>query len=201
MNTANQMEEIAARYHLKLYETFKIKEGLSDSYQFTERGLRDSRDQASDYELRQLLIGEWNVDTSSDLITETTHSLNHSKKGENMEYKPGDKILIVKKADGEDWNKYMKEHLDTIMTITGVNEYHRYYRMEEDNGDWAWFEHMIVGPANTAENKETLICHANSGLVQLILMAQRSESGDSLKIEDATKQVIKVFDFLKSLDE
>lgn len=74
-----------------------------------------------------------------------------------MKYEVGDKIRIVSIRDTGPDNEWASSgHMDcwlgTIMTIVKIELDPRsgrsYYRMEEDQLKWAWFEEMISGPAH-----------------------------------------------------
>ena len=73
-----------------------------------------------------------------------------------MKYKVGDKVRIVKKKTGRNWNRegLMDKWLGEVMTISTVNLYT--YCMEEDKGIWSWLEHMIEGKV-TEMKKSDLI--------------------------------------------
>lgn len=73
-----------------------------------------------------------------------------------MKYKVGDKVRIVKEKKGAGWNSdgLMDEWLGKVMTIESVHFHH--YKMEEDKGQWYWFEGMIEGEA-TEMTKSDLI--------------------------------------------
>lgn len=68
-----------------------------------------------------------------------------------MKYEVGDKVKIVAKKNGDNWNTegYMDEWLSKTMTIVRV--YYDHYSMEEDNGVWAWYEEMIECKAEEKE--------------------------------------------------
>lgn len=85
-------------------------------------------------------------------------------------YKVGDKVRIVKKwADGSSPNSQgrMDKWLGKVMTIKSVhgNSGRRefYYDMFEDEGEyfagngWMWFEDMIAGIVDFADNEEKIV--------------------------------------------
>lgn len=71
-------------------------------------------------------------------------------KKEELKYKVGDRVRIVKKKIGENWNPEgaMDKWLGQTMTIKSVREIGmRCYKMKEDDELWCWYPWMIEGLA------------------------------------------------------
>ena len=71
-------------------------------------------------------------------------------KKEELKYKVGDRVRIVKKKIGEYWNPevLMDKWLGQTMTIKSVRESGmRCYKMKEDDELWCWYPWMIEGLA------------------------------------------------------
>ena len=94
-----------------------------------------------------------------------------SPKKEELKYKVGDRVRIVKKKIGENWNPEgaMDKWLGQTMTIKSVREIGmRCYKMKEDDELWCWYPWMIEGLAKPLvikrEGKECGIVGTPTGL-------------------------------------
>ena len=90
---------------------------------------------------------------------------------EELVYKVGDRVRIVKKKIGENWNPEgaMDKWLGQTMTIKSVRESGmRFYKMKEDDELWCWYPWMIEGLAKPLvikrEGKECGIVGTPTGL-------------------------------------
>ena len=91
-------------------------------------------------------------------------------KKDELKYKAGDRVRIVKEKTGEYWNPdgHMDKWLGKTMTITHAHAGGNYYRMKEDAGAWFWYPWMIEGLAKPLvikrEGKECGIVGTPTGL-------------------------------------
>ncbi len=89
-----------------------------------------------------------------------------------MKYKVGDKVRIVNKRTYRMNDKgEMDQYLNTAMTIREV--VNCYYRMEEDDGRWSWYDGDIIG-------KETIIKKSDL------------QNGDIVTYRDGRKRIINI---------
>lgn len=71
-----------------------------------------------------------------------------------MKYKKGDRVRIVSGGTKNmSFNGLMVKYLGTVMTVKEARETYasgipRYYKMVEDDGEWFWYDNMIVGLAS-----------------------------------------------------
>lgn len=71
-----------------------------------------------------------------------------------MKYKKGDRVRIVSGGTKNmSFNGIMVKYLGTVMTVKEARETYAYgipcyYKMVEDDGEWFWYDNMIVGLAS-----------------------------------------------------
>lgn len=71
-----------------------------------------------------------------------------------MKYKKGDRVRIVSGGTKNmSFNGVMVKYLGTVMTVREARETYAsgipcYYKMVEDDGEWFWYDNMIVGLAS-----------------------------------------------------
>lgn len=71
-----------------------------------------------------------------------------------MKYKVGDRVRIVSGGTKNmSFNGIMVKYLGTVMTVKEARETYAsgipcYYKMVEDDGEWFWYDNMIVGLAS-----------------------------------------------------
>ena len=64
-----------------------------------------------------------------------------------MKYKVGDRVRIVSEPpEGLNWNDEMDKYLGKVMTVGGF--FYNSFKMEEDKGEWYWYDNMIAGVAS-----------------------------------------------------
>ena len=111
---------------------------------------------------------EFSLETGAKLAIERLFE--EEPKKEELKYKAGDRVRIVKEKTGEYWNPdgHMDKWLGKTMTITHAHAGGNYYRMKEDAGAWFWYPWMIEGLAKPLvikrEGKECGIVGTPTGL-------------------------------------